>query len=178
VSEVRHTYESPGGVEVALILPEEFEAPESITIRRASDGRDGVVRRVRSRRAPTRSKTKPVAARTIPDDFAVTDEMRDWAAREVPSINVDVMTAEFVTYWQGLGRPMADWAATWRNSMQKRHRWNVEKGWKPKSRATPRDEDARAKWCREHGLTVEEYEARKGDAEWLDMIKRRGVVSP
>lgn len=175
MSDIRHTYESPGGVEVVLILPEEFEPPESLTVRRASDGRDGVVRRVRSRRAPTRSKTKPVAARKIPDDFALNAEMREWAAREVPSLNVDTMTAEFITYWQGAGRPMSDWEATWRNGMQKRHRWNVERGWKA-SQVAVRDESRVEKWCRQRGITVEEFERRKDEPGWLEKVKRQGIV--
>jgi len=177
VTDIRHTYASPGGVEVVLILPDEFEAPESINIRRASDGVVGVVRRKSSRRAPTRSKTKQVAARQIPEDFGVSDVMREWAAVEVPSLNVDAMTAEFVTYWRGAGRPMRDWEATWRNAMLKRHRWNVESGWKPTRSAAPADEDPKAKWLREHGVTAAEFEAKKGDAEWLERIKRRGKVA-
>jgi len=37
-------------------------------------------------------------------------------------------------------------------------------------------EEQKAKWCREHGITVAEYEKRKGDTEWLALVKRRGVV--
>lgn len=38
-------------------------------------------------------------------------------------------------------------------------------------------ESARDRWCRRHGITADEYEARKGDAEWLERIKRRGIVA-
>lgn len=37
-------------------------------------------------------------------------------------------------------------------------------------------ESPRERWCRRHGITVEEYEARKGDKEWLERIQRRGIA--
>jgi len=49
-------------------------------------------------------------------------------------------------------------------------------------RRTPRKpkltaEQQQEKWLREHGVTAEEFEARKGDSEWLERIKRRGKVA-
>lgn len=38
-------------------------------------------------------------------------------------------------------------------------------------------EEQKAKWCREHGITIAEYESRKDDVEWLERVKRRGVVA-
>lgn len=38
-------------------------------------------------------------------------------------------------------------------------------------------EEQKAKWCREHGITISEYESRKADVEWLERMKRRGVVA-
>ncbi|MGB3733152.1 hypothetical protein [Microbacterium sp.] len=38
-------------------------------------------------------------------------------------------------------------------------------------------EHPRDRWCRAHGIKVEEYERRKGDADWLERIKRRGIVA-
>ena len=37
--------------------------------------------------------------------------------------------------------------------------------------------EQRDRWCREHGVTVAEYESRKGDKKWLDKIIRRGQVA-
>lgn len=42
-------------------------------------------------------------------------------------------------------------------------------------RLTP--EEQKAKWCRERGITISEYESRKGDVQWLERMKRRGVVA-
>lgn len=62
----------------------------------------------------------------IPDPFIVTAEMRAWAAGEVPGLDVDTQTREFVDYWRGKSGKDAtklDWVATWRNWMRKAHRW-------------------------------------------------------
>lgn len=37
--------------------------------------------------------------------------------------------------------------------------------------------EMRAQWLRHHGLTEEEFEARKGEPGWLDRIRRRGRVA-
>lgn len=38
-------------------------------------------------------------------------------------------------------------------------------------------EDQKAKWCRQHGVTLAEYEQRKGDKSWLDRVILRGIVA-
>lgn len=58
----------------------------------------------------------------IPDDFAVTTEMVEWARRETPGVDGRYETSKFVDYWRGkTGRDATktDWPATWRNWMRK-----------------------------------------------------------
>lgn len=38
-------------------------------------------------------------------------------------------------------------------------------------------DEQKAEWCRQHGITVEEYEQRRDDREWIELLKRRGVVA-
>lgn len=38
-------------------------------------------------------------------------------------------------------------------------------------------ETSKQRWLRRHGVTEAEYEQNKGDQEWLDRIKRRGIVA-
>jgi len=78
---------------------------------------------------PTRpdptQKTKSVAAKRgtrIPDDFAVTGDMRAWAAKELPGVNTAWETSKFIDYWRGLSGAKsvkADWNSTWRNWMRR-----------------------------------------------------------
>lgn len=72
--------------------------------------------------------------RAFPNPFKLTTAMREWAAVHAPSLNVDVVTADFVAYWRvgnGAGKRMKNWELTWRRWLQREHTRNVERGWKP-----------------------------------------------
>lgn len=58
-------------------------------------------------------------ATQISQSFGITPEMRAWAAKEVPQVDIDAKLPEFIDYWKGTGRAMKDWVATWRNGMRK-----------------------------------------------------------
>lgn len=71
---------------------------------------------------PTTTAPQKRGAR-IPDDFAVTDEMHQWATENVPRVvhDLDAATREFVDYWRatpGSKGTKLDWTATWRNRMR------------------------------------------------------------
>lgn len=54
----------------------------------------------------------------LPDDWAPTDEMLDWAERKRPDVDPGLESEKFVNYWVaipgGKGRKL-DWPATWHN---------------------------------------------------------------
>jgi len=59
-------------------------------------------------------------ATRIPPDFAVTPEMRQYAATKTPDVNIDLATEKFINHWtsaSGSNASKRDWAATWRNWM-------------------------------------------------------------
>ncbi len=61
-------------------------------------------------------------ATRIPDPFHVTAAMREWAAAEVPGLDLDRSTRTFVDYWRGESGSKAakrDWIATWRNWLRR-----------------------------------------------------------
>lgn len=63
---------------------------------------------------------KPDATRAtrIPDDFTITDRMREWAKKEFPEIDIDAETPHFIDHWKGVSGSKGvklDWVATWRN---------------------------------------------------------------
>ena len=73
----------------------------------------------------------------IPKNFTVTDEMREWAATEVPLVDVDRNLPEFIDYWSGVPGSRGvkiDWVATWRNSMRKKQEFAVRDGVRPQRR--------------------------------------------
>lgn len=58
----------------------------------------------------------------IPDGFAVTDQMRQWANdKGHANLPLDEITEEFVDYWRGVPGAKgvkADWVATWQNRIR------------------------------------------------------------
>ncbi|HEY3924383.1 MAG TPA: hypothetical protein VGL75_07460 [Acidothermaceae bacterium] len=55
---------------------------------------------------------------TLPDDFAVTDGMRAWAATEIPLVDADSQTAKFRDFHTAKGSTFKDWTAAWRTWMR------------------------------------------------------------
>jgi hypothetical protein len=56
-------------------------------------------------------------ARQVPDSFAVTEDMRSWAQRECPGVNVDAETAKFRDH--EFAKPRTDWLKAWRNWLRR-----------------------------------------------------------
>ena len=72
------------------------------------------------------SSKEEVGARTratrVPLDFKISDDMRDWAAIEVPHVDLDKKLGEWIDYWNsvpGAKGVKRDWVSTWRNGMRK-----------------------------------------------------------
>lgn len=55
----------------------------------------------------------------LPDDFSITQGMRDWARAKVPHVDIDFEHENFCDYWRAHGKKMADWVATWRVWMRR-----------------------------------------------------------
>ena len=55
----------------------------------------------------------------IPEDFAVTDEMRRWASDKGIRSNLTVETERFVDYYACKGDTRVNWVAGWRNWLRK-----------------------------------------------------------
>lgn len=69
----------------------------------------------------TSSSSKPRKRGTrIPDDFAVTPEMVEWARERCPYVDGRRETEKFINFWRaksGKDATKVDWPATWRNWM-------------------------------------------------------------
>lgn len=79
---------------------------------------------------PTAKGTKkpPVPKTSIPADFAVSDDMREWARQNCPLVNIAIETQVFVNYW--LERPSKKrpgWVRTWENWMLRQQGWAEER---------------------------------------------------
>lgn len=78
----------------------------------------------------TETKTKRDSAAKrgsrVSKDFTITNEMREWAKKDVPLVNVDVKLPEWIDYWTsipGAKGVKLDWESTWRNGMRKQQEW-------------------------------------------------------
>ncbi|WP_417556132.1 hypothetical protein [Microbacterium sp.] len=161
-------------------MPEGLRVPRELVLRRSADDAEGRFVHVGVKAVRAAQKRKPQQGKPlvkIPEDWLPPEHEVTQANTKAPSVNVEFETAQFVDWAISKGEKRADWLAAWRGWIRRTHQRNLEQGWKPKAAVAPRDEDARARWCRLHGVTVEEYEQRKGDAVWLERIKRRGVVA-
>lgn len=55
----------------------------------------------------------------LPEDFELSDSIREWAERTVPQVKVDVEFEKFKDYWLANGKCMANWDATLRNWLRR-----------------------------------------------------------
>ena len=73
-------------------------------------------------------KISPKKSCSIDPNFKLTDEMRSWFQQQnFRNIEIEKATADFIDYWLGVGKPMRDWEATWRNGMRKAEQWAYSK---------------------------------------------------
>lgn len=88
-------------------------------------------------------RERPSRATRVPDDFALTDDMRRWAFNKYPTLEPEQETEHFLDYHRGKGSLQRDWPATWRTWMHNAARFrdkdrqngsrrpmsNVERSW-------------------------------------------------
>ena len=63
------------------------------------------------------SRKRDPARKRAPEDFALTDELREWGRKNCPGVDLDLETASFKDYTFVSGK--TDWLATWRNWIRK-----------------------------------------------------------
>lgn len=146
------TFQASESEQVNTQTPEDFSPPEGSSPPKNSAGTPedfspGTVREPKPKNSPTESSSGRKRATRIPDDFAVTPAMVDWAREHVPELirrgRGKRETDKFVNYWRaksGKDATKHDWVATWRNWMLKAEE-NLEPGGSSgASRVNPRDE--------------------------------------
>jgi hypothetical protein len=63
----------------------------------------------------TNIKETHIRATEIPDDFAITKDMRDWATEKHPAVDLETATLNFIDYWKSKPKDnkQLDWVRTW-----------------------------------------------------------------
>lgn len=59
---------------------------------------------------------QPKGEKRCPDDFIVTDSLRDWAEKTVPGLDIEWHTSDFMD--KEFSMPHKDWHAVWRRWMR------------------------------------------------------------
>lgn len=105
----------------------------------------------------TSSKEDSAAKRgtRIPEDFSISEAMREWAVKAVPLVDLDRYLEPFKDYWRGVPGSKGvklDWVGTWRNDMRKKQEFAERDGVKPAGSPDPNAWMARTEipaWKRE-----------------------------
>ena len=96
---------------------------------------------------PERKTTRNTKGTRIPEDFEVTDDMRQWAQTNgFGNWDLKAVTEEFFDYWVGVPGAKGvktDWVATWRNWLRRNNTFN--RGGSAASTTTSRNEALWAK---------------------------------
>jgi len=133
-------------------LRAEIEAKQvALSEKRSQAGRKGAAKRwqtdgkgVASDSSETETETEtspsnegenaPRRAHSISPNFSINANMRAWAAENTPLVDIDAKLPEFIDYWRGVGKPLKDWEAAWRNGMRKQQGFaerDLDRGAKP-----------------------------------------------
>lgn len=107
----------------------EESAPPQISTPAPAESAPGTVIEPKPKNSPSESSTRaPAKTRgaRIPEDFAVTADMAEWARKEVPGLIGAGLgkyeTDKFIDHWHqasGANARKVDWAAAWRNWMRR-----------------------------------------------------------
>lgn len=103
---------------------ERSDEPDANKPRSSDDVRLTPTQPVPSRPEPSKegSVSPRKRGQRIPEPFLLTVAMREWAAEEVPLVDVEDTTRRFVDYWRaksGKDATKVDWVATWRNWLRR-----------------------------------------------------------
>lgn len=160
------------------MVPEGIRVPRVLALKRTADAADAAFEHAGVKAVRARAKSKPrIDAQTaIAEDWEPPAGEVEKLRAECPSVNFDHELAQLRDFYIGKGQRMKDWTAVWRRWVRATHARNIEKGWKPSHVAAARDESRLERWCRQRGITVDEFERRKDEPGWLDKMKSQGIV--
>jgi hypothetical protein len=119
-------------------------------------------------RGANKSRTPAPRGARLPDDFSISEEMRDWAMTKHPLTDIEAETEAFIDYWRGVAGAKGmklDWLGTWRNWIRRSKQFN-RTGSARKSYTETMEDYARldAKWAAEEAaLRSDNNEKQIGD---------------
>ena len=70
-----------------------------------------------------RKKQRPAKATSVPDNFPLTDDLKEWASKNVPNLDMEVQTEAFLDHHRSKGNNFIDWPAAWRKWIRNAAEW-------------------------------------------------------
>ena len=79
------------------------------------------------RATPHKKVSRRKSARSLPDDFAISDDMRNWANEKAIGVDIEIKTERFCAYWRARDGRFARWDQAWKNWVLKSNEFNHRK---------------------------------------------------
>ncbi|WP_133296036.1 hypothetical protein [Zooshikella ganghwensis] len=76
---------------------------------------------------PSRTRTSGNRATQTPNDFLITTELVEWAAKQSIKINLDLETEKFLNHHRAKNSKFSCWQSAWRNWMLRAEAYAEEK---------------------------------------------------
>lgn len=75
---------------------------------------------------------------SIPDDFPLTEKMKDWFSKQSFCIDMQKSTNSWIDAMRAKDYKYIDWESAWRNGMRKHDEWQREKGGGNQQQSSPK----------------------------------------
>lgn len=109
----------------------------------------------------------------LPEDFPITDNMRQWANEKVPTLDIDYYHEDFCNHWRGNGKKMASWIATWYTWMRRTDRGSAPGLYGPDDKSIVRKRPKAASKQQSEPTDLERYQEKQNGL--FDEAVRLGV---
>lgn len=127
--------------------PEELgRPPDDRPLEQGTGNREGEQGRGTPPTAASRTSARAKRGTRIPDDFAVTHDMVDWARCNTPNVDGRYETAQFCDYWRakaGKDATKLNWVLTWQTWMRKAEKQAGQTGGSRNGTRSATDENIR-----------------------------------
>jgi hypothetical protein len=94
-----------------------------------TDGREKEKEKEKEGKGGARAKAR---ATQTPESFPISDELKEWASKNVPTVDVDRETEKFLDHHRSKGDRFVDWPAAWRKWMRNAAEWGHARTTPPK----------------------------------------------
>lgn len=92
-----------------------------------SDGTSDGTQHKKDKKVNKEKKERKSPAKSLHEDFEITEQMREWAKTQNFTHDIDLSTTKWKNSMLANGRKYSDWVHAWRNGMLKAQEWHDER---------------------------------------------------